>query len=142
MAIGQITRSVATSDHKMAVTCGLIWRDEFDLAGSGVAEVMETDALAGSWCGSAISINFATIYAVTVQVDPLTSTVSNDMKLSVNGGADGTFPLVTQWVLPLGDGIFSMGSVDGWTCGTDLEIVLTNDGDATRTCRVAIAGDE
>ena len=139
LGIGQVTRTLDI-EHSLAVTCDLIWRNEWTIAAAG-SENMDTDALAGDWGGTAISINFTTIFAVGIQIEPLTSTIDNDMVLSVTGGVDGEFPLVGSTMPILGDGLLLMGSEDGWTCGTTLVLVITNSGDANRTVRAMIAGN-
>lgn len=141
LGIGQITRSIAV-EHLLEVNCDLVWRDEWTIAAAG-HENMDTDALTGNWCGSAISINFTTIHAVVIEVEKLASTVANDMTLSVTGGVagGGTFPLVGSTLPILGEGLTMLGSVLGWTCGTTLVIVITNGAAASRTVRALIAGD-
>jgi len=141
LSIGQITRSVDV-EHILQVECDLVWRDEWTIATLG-AENMDTDALTGNWCGSAISINFTTIYAVVIEVEKLASAASNDITLSVTGGGGaGTFPLVGSTLNCYAEGMTILGSAAGWTCGTTLVIVVTNGhGVESRTVRALIAGD-
>ena len=139
LGIGQVTRTLDV-EHSLAVSCDLIWRDEWTIAAAG-SENMDTDALAGDWGGTAISINFTTIFAVAIEIEQLSSTIDNDMVLSVTGGVDGGFPLVGSTLPILGEGMLAFGSEVGWTCGTTLVLVITNSGDANRTVRAMIAGD-
>ena len=140
LSIGQIGRSISV-EHTLEVACDVIWRNEWTIGAAG-SENMDTDALTGNWCGSAISINLTTIYAVAIEVEKLESTVDNDMTLSVTGGGGaGTFPLVGSTLPILGEGLTMLGSVLGWTCGTTLVIVITNGAAASRTVRALIAGD-
>ena len=141
LSIGQITRGLDVETAMTVAACDLIWRDEWTIAAAG-SENMDTDALAGNWGGTAIAINFTTIFAVGIQIEKLTSTIDNDMTLSVTGGGGaGTFPLVGSTMPILGEGLLLMGSATGWTCGTTLVLVITNSGDANRTVRAMIAGD-
>lgn len=141
MGIGGISRTMA-GEHMLEALCDQIWRDEYQFPGTGSYNA-DVYALSGDWCGSAIAINLAVIHVVTIELE-----TSNEaftiISLSASGGVGGDFPLAlgNHEYLSLSNGMFSMGSVLGWTAGTSLRLTVLNSGVDTPLLRMMIAGKE